>query len=111
MDAVYKQMPTYFITVGDIVYNAGQVAGQMFWIYAFCRIFLAFRAEVPFLVAAEIVGWFYLNLGFFDLMDIVVLNPYEHSLPKYAVFLFSTFITLMIFSKWITNRQKQRSNG
>lgn len=112
LTTVFRVMPTYNITVGDVVFNVGQVSGEMCWLWAAILVFSVLRRFVGAVVVGEISAWYIMNLCFFDILDNLFLNGYEHSIPKYGVFLFSTLITIIIFTKkWITNKQKQRSSG
>lgn len=109
---VFKAMPEYVITIGDITYNVGQVSGEMCWLASAIMVFSVLRRFVGFMIVGEISAWYIMNLCFFDILDNLLLNGYEHSVPKYAVFLSSTLITIIIFTKkWITDKQKRHKSG
>jgi len=100
---VYKSMPEYNITYGDLIATSGQTAGQMFMCLSAIIISKILRNFVPVMQALFVCAWFLFYLGVYDLIDIFLLNPFEVSVPKFLGFVLAVIVTIIRMS-WITNK-------
>ncbi len=91
---IYKHTEKYDITVGDIIATSGQTLGQMGFIYAFILLCEIFREFADAVQVGIIAGWLMLSLGFYDLIDIFFLNPFEVSVSKFLGFFVAILITV-----------------
>ena len=91
---IYKHTEKYDITVGDIIAISGQTLGQMGFIYAFILLCEIFREFADAVQVGIIAGWLMLSLGFYDLIDIFFLNPFEVSVSKCLGFIVAVLITV-----------------
>lgn len=104
-DGVYRSYETYKITYGDIYFQAGTSLGQVFWFFCISYFADVLSRSIGYFRIMQVVCWWWINYGFFDIIDSVFLNPYEVSLPKYAGALVSAILTILILiknRKWIT---------
>ena len=98
---VYAHTKDYDITVGDVIATSGQTAGQMFWCLTGIYVGVALRDFVKIMQVLYIFAYFGFMLGVYDLIDILFLNPYEVSVPKFLGFVVATIVTIIRLS-WTT---------
>jgi hypothetical protein len=75
------------IQIAEIVEALGQIVGEILYFIAFTRLFIEDKTFKYFLS-------FVRDLIIFDIFDILFLNPFEISTPKYSNFYFAIILLL-----------------
>lgn len=98
---VYKHLPTYDIQNGEIVDAVGQTLGQCGIVFSVICLAKVLRDFFKLMHILYIFAHFLLMLGFYDLIDILFINPYEVSTPKFLGFVVAVVITILRLT-WTT---------
>ena len=100
---VYRHLSAYDITNGEIVDAVGQTLGQMGIIYSVICMAKVLREFFKLMQVLYISASFLLMLGFYDVIDILLINPYEVSAPKFMGFVVAVIITILRLT-WMTKK-------
>lgn len=100
---VYKHFEKYDITVGEIVDAVGQTLGQVGIVLSVMCLSKVLRDFFKLMQVLYIFASFLLMLAVYDIIDILLLNPYEVSAPKFMGFVVAVITTILRLT-WTTKK-------
>lgn len=100
---VYKHFEKYDITTGEIVDAVGQTLGQVGIVLSVMCLSRVLRDFFKLMQVLNIFAFFLLMLAVYDIIDILLLNPYEVSAPKFMGFVVAVITTILRLT-WTTKK-------
>lgn len=100
---VYKHLPAYDITTGEIVDAVGQTLGQVGIVLSVMCLSKVLRDFFKLMQVLYIFASFLLMLAVYDIIDILLLNLYEVSAPKFMGFVVAVITTILRLT-WTTKK-------